>query len=87
MIDGPFRKLLPSISGPMLALYRRVGLTPNQVTIIGCAFAFVATGAVAMDWAWLAIVLWWIGRLFDGTDGVHARATNQVTPFGGYLDK
>jgi phosphatidylglycerophosphate synthase len=34
----------------------------------------------------LALCLWWVGRLLDGTDGIYARATGQSSDFGGYLD-
>ncbi len=40
----------------------------------------------AADWPWLAIAVWWLGRLLDGTDGIYARATGQTTHFGAFLD-
>lgn len=86
MIDNAFRARLPGYVGPLLALYRRWGLTPNQVSGLGFAIALGASAAVAMGWPLWAFALWWLSRLADGTDGIHARATGQESDFGGYLD-
>ena len=86
MIDGPFRRRLPQVTGWLITIYTRLGLTPNQLTTTGSGFGFAAAYAVATDHFLAAICLWWIGRLLDGTDGIYARATMQVSAFGGYLD-
>lgn len=86
MIDNAFRQLLPRYSDPLLALYRRAGLTPNGVTVLGFAVALIAAFCIAQGWAKSAIVVWWLGRLADGTDGIYARATGQESGFGAYLD-
>jgi phosphatidylglycerophosphate synthase len=41
---------------------------------------------VSLHWYGAALVFWWLGRLFDGTDGIYARDSDQATAFGGYLD-
>ena len=86
MIDGHTRNLLPRLTGGLIALYRRVGVTPNQLTVLGFAIAVVAAFLVSRGHAWSAIAVWWLGRLVDGTDGILARATGQTSDFGGYLD-
>jgi len=86
MIDSPFRKLLPRVTKPLIGIYATLRLTPSQVTLLGFTLAIVASVLTAAGWASAAIVVWWLGRLFDGTDGIYARATDQVTDFGGYLD-
>jgi phosphatidylglycerophosphate synthase len=86
VIDGPFRQLLPRLTPPLIRLYRTLRLTPNQVTAGGFALACVAALCVAGGWPLVAIVVWWLGRLLDGTDGIYARETGQVSDFGGYLD-
>lgn len=86
VIDNAFRQILPRFTGPLIRLYRALGLTPNRVTILGFALACAAAGCLWLDWRVAAVVCWWLGRLFDGTDGIYARATNQVTGFGSYLD-
>ena len=86
MIDNVFRARLPRYAGPLLALYARMGLTPNHVTLVGFAIAILASIAVARGQVWLALVLWWGSRVADGTDGLYARRTGQATSFGSYLD-
>lgn len=86
MIDNAFRAVLPRFVGPLLALYGRLGWTPNHVTVLGFVIALFASAAVAFHFWWLAFVLWWFSRLADGTDGLYARASGQESDFGAYFD-
>lgn len=86
MIDNAFRRILPRFVPPLLALYRRMRLTPNQVTGIALAIALVASAAVALGASFWALGLWWLSRLADGTDGIYARDSGQVSEFGAYID-
>jgi phosphatidylglycerophosphate synthase len=86
VIDNVVRQVLPRFVSPLLAVYRRLGWTPNHVTLLGFGLALVASLAVAAERPTLGLVLWWISRLADGTDGIYARATDQESDFGGYLD-
>ena len=86
MIDNHFRALLPRFAGPVLAIYTRMGWTPNQISAVGFGIALGAACAVALGHWWVALLLWWVSRLCDGTDGLYARSTRQATDFGAYLD-
>jgi phosphatidylglycerophosphate synthase len=86
MIDNHFRNLLPALVAPLIAIYRRLGATPNQISIAGAGVAALAAVSVALGWTWLALILWWLSRLLDGTDGIYARETGQTSRFGAYLD-
>ncbi len=86
MIDNAARAVLPRFAGPLLALYTRMGLTPDQVSWIGAGIGLAASIAVAMGHPWVALTLWWVSRIADGTDGLYARKTGQATDFGAYLD-
>ena len=86
MIDNLFRARLPRFCGPLLALYKRLGWTPNQVSALGFAIAVFASLAVAFHLWVLAFVLWWLSRLADGTDGLLARESGLASDFGAYLD-
>jgi phosphatidylglycerophosphate synthase len=86
MIDNAFRAQIPRYAGPLLALYTRLGLTPNHVSLIGFGVALAAAFAVADGQRWVALALWWVSRIADGTDGHHARSSGQATRFGSYLD-
>jgi phosphatidylglycerophosphate synthase len=86
VIDNAFRRILPRFLTPLVALYGRLGWTPNQVTGLGFGIALAASAAVATGFNGWAVVLWWVSRLVDGSDGIYARATGQESEFGGYLD-
>lgn len=86
MIDIAFRAYLPRFAGPLVAFYVRRGWTPNRVSLLGFALALLASVAVAWHHWWVALVLWWVSRLADGTDGLLARETGQTSEFGAYLD-
>lgn len=77
---------MPRFAGPLLAIYTRLGWTPNHVSALGFGIALAASFAVAMGHEWVALTLWWVSRAADGTDGVFARATGQESDFGAYLD-
>lgn len=86
MIDNPFRRLLPRFVGPLLRLYQWLGLSPHAVTFLGCALGGVTAILVAKGKLILALGVWWLGRILDGTDGIYARKIGRATKFGGYLD-
>ncbi len=86
MIDNHFRPHLPKLTRKLIRLYRFVGVTPNQITILSLFVSFGAAYLVATQSFLSALALWWLGRLFDGTDGIFARETNQATDFGAFLD-
>ena len=56
------------------------------MTGIGLVIALIASAAVALGANFWALGLWWLSRLADGTDGIYARDSGQVSEFGGYLD-
>jgi phosphatidylglycerophosphate synthase len=86
VIDNAFRARLPRFVRPLLALYARLGWTPNDVTALGFLIALAASTAVATGSWYVALVLWWVSRLADGTDGIYARETGQESDFGAYFD-
>ncbi|MER5357408.1 CDP-alcohol phosphatidyltransferase family protein [Streptomyces sp. NPDC002785] len=69
----------------------RIGLTPNQVTLISAAFTFAAIASVALvrpSWG-LAVAVYAglvIGFAFDSADGQLARLTGRGGPDGEWLD-
>ncbi len=86
MIDNVFRSHLPRVTVWLIYLYKLLRLTPNQVTLIAFLIACLSAFFVKQGYFFLAIAIWWGGRLLDGTDGIYARATNQTSSFGAYLD-
>ena len=78
-----------TLSFILLAIVRAfaaTGISPNVLTFIGFAVTLFGAYLFAYGyfrWAGLAVVL---AGLFDMLDGRVARLSNQVTPFGGFLD-
>jgi CDP-diacylglycerol--glycerol-3-phosphate 3-phosphatidyltransferase len=64
----------------------RTPLTPNQVTVVGLALTFFASGLVAFgQLRWAGIVLIFAGTC-DIIDGALARTTRAAYPYGAFLD-
>ena len=68
-----------------------IGLTPNTVSLIGFALAFLSAFAYAASqgqslWIFLAIVLLLASGFCDALDGIIARIYQQASIFGGVLD-
>lgn len=80
------RKKFGTLISPLLKRLDHLGLKPSHITLAG----FMLTlGACYTYWAGYHIatfVMMLIGRFCDAIDGAFARATNQVTKFGGFLD-
>lgn len=69
----------------------RLGLTPNQVTLVSAAFSFAAIAALAcLSPSWpLAVAVWAglvVGFAFDSADGQLARLLGAGGPAGEWLD-
>ncbi|MEU0134975.1 CDP-alcohol phosphatidyltransferase family protein [Streptomyces sp. NPDC006296] len=69
----------------------RVGLTPNQVTLVSALFTFASLAAVALaePSRWLGAAVWAglaVGFAFDSADGQLARLTGRGGPDGEWLD-
>ena len=70
----------------LIAALGRTPLTPNQVTVVGLALTFFASGLVAFgQLRWAGIVLIFAGTC-DILDGALARTTNAAYPYGAFLD-
>lgn len=86
MIDNPFRAQLSRHVTPLVRLLTVLKLTPNQVSVSGLLIALTAALLVATGHFLFAIFVWWLSRLLDGLDGIYARASNQSSDFGAFLD-
>ncbi|WP_405935522.1 CDP-alcohol phosphatidyltransferase family protein [Streptomyces sp. NBC_00726] len=69
----------------------RLGLTPNQVTLVSAAFTFGALACVALvrPGAWPAVLVYLglaVGFALDSADGQLARLTGRGGPDGEWLD-
>ena len=84
---GRYRESVRTWVEPVgLVLYRRFGLRPNHLTILGLGVSFLAATAFVAGRTRYAGVLLILAGLCDFLDGSLARASGQVSAFGAFLD-
>lgn len=66
--------------------FRRLGFSPNMVTVFGFALTTLGALLVFFRAPYYAILLVAAGGFLDGVDGALARLLGRVTKFGGALD-
>jgi len=85
---------------PLAVMFRRLGFSANQVTILGgCLWIISVVTMISAAQSWinqhywsaviqlgLTIFLWNFGFVLDVADGSLARMTNTSSPAGSYLD-
>jgi archaetidylinositol phosphate synthase len=76
----------PAILKVYHILFMGKALSPNSLTVSGACSAFIASLIIAFDHPIAGAVVLAISGLLDLMDGAVARNTNNVTPFGGFLD-
>lgn len=86
MFDDVVRPRFARIAAPVSRVLARAGVTPSQVTWAGFVLALGAAGVIASGHPLPGLALWLASRTADGLDGALARATDQQTAFGAYLD-
>ncbi len=70
-----------------VALWLRwTGLTPNALTIIGLLLNCVVAVILGRGFLFIGGICVLIAGLFDLLDGAMAKTTDQMTPFGSFLD-
>ena len=86
LVSPELRARVRGLATPIATGFGRLGLSPNQLTLIGFGIAIVAAVAAAGQ-AWLlAGVLLIVGGVFDLFDGALARATGQASRLGAFMD-
>ena len=86
IISPELRQRVRGLATPVAVGFGRLGLTPNQLTLIGFGVA-VAAAVAADQQAWLpSAVLLMVGGVFDLFDGALARATGQASRVGAFMD-
>ncbi|MFO7693293.1 MAG: CDP-alcohol phosphatidyltransferase family protein [Vicinamibacterales bacterium] len=86
MLDDPVRAILPKVVGGLARRLGRAGVTPNMMSVASWFVAIAAAVLVARGYPILGVLVWLLSRLGDGLDGLIARQSGSVSPFGGYLD-
>jgi phosphatidylglycerophosphate synthase len=84
------KKLFRPLVQLLAKSFRKVGITPNQVTAMGLIFAVIGC-IFFIIWAdyygalFFALFIFLAG-IFDGVDGTLARLINKTSVKGGYMD-
>ncbi len=68
------------------AFLARTNLSPNWFTIIGLVLNMIVAAVIGSGSLLISGILLIGAGLFDMVDGAVARASNQITRFGGFLD-
>ena len=74
------------LTGPVVQLLAKTGVTPNTITWFGFLLAIGAAVLITMEYLVAAGLLVLVAGFFDIVDGALARRTDQVTRFGAVLD-
>jgi phosphatidylglycerophosphate synthase len=88
--DGIFGSFMTRPLSPFVTyMALRMGLSANAISVL--SFIFCVAGAAFVffhiPYAFIvAGILWWVGAIFDASDGDLARYTHTQSPFGGWLD-
>lgn len=79
-------KILVTIAPHIAFLAYKVGISPNQITILAIALAIPAAYLNFTGNFILGVIVFHIFFLLDATDGILARGINKKSPLGSYLD-
>ena len=80
------RKYWAQAVKPMFGVCLRTGIKPFHITLLGSVFIVLGCYQLLNGNNLLAILGFFMAGFCDTTDGAYARATDQVTEFGGLLD-
>ncbi len=80
------RNIAYRITGPVIRILSKSGITPNALTLINLALNIIAAYVIAAGYFLPGGVLVLVAGLFDLLDGALARSTKQATRFGAVLD-
>ena len=86
MLSSLARARLPRILEPVAELLARLGLSPNQLTVIGLLLNVVIASVLATGHLLAGGVLVLVLSPFDMLDGALARRMHRTTIFGAFLD-
>ena len=81
------RKVVSSyLETPVVAILRRIGLSPNSVTLLGLVVAGASAYLLSIGNLWAGGVVLLASGMFDFFDGALARASGRASSFGALLD-
>ena len=85
MLDARLRPFVDKLAGAAAVHIHQLGVSANQMTLIGFAFGVAAALFIIADLMLAAFICFCLNRMADGLDGALARLT-KPTDAGGFLD-
>ena len=86
MITAWLRKTFRGVLEAVARFFNRLGVTPNQLTLIGLVLQSIVAVVIAAGYLRLAGILLVFFSIFDAFDGTLARMTGQTSRFGAFFD-
>lgn len=86
MITAWLRKTFRGVLEAVARFFNRLGVTPNQLTLIGLVLQSIVAVVIAAGYLRLAGILLVFFSIFDALDGTLARMTGQTSRFGAFFD-
>ncbi len=74
------------IANAIVSFLKAQGITPNQLTLAGAALSLLTGVIYAKGYLFLGGIMLFISGAADLLDGLLARTTGKMTPFGAFLD-
>lgn len=86
MIDQSFKLKLEAWTHPLVQFLVKNRVHPDALTWCGFFISSLSFFFTLQDQPLLSLAFWWSGRIFDGLDGMVARASGKQSFRGGFLD-
>jgi CDP-diacylglycerol--glycerol-3-phosphate 3-phosphatidyltransferase len=77
---------MAELFAPLARILHRLGISPNAITILGCALSIAGAALIAVGLWPAGIALALAGGFGDAVDGLLARQSQRTTRFGAFLD-
>lgn len=86
MFGPEFQARTRRLSMRIMRPVARSGITPNMLSWVGLLFNVVTAIVIGSGYLFAAGVLLLLASIFDMADGALARVSDQMSPFGDFLD-
>ena len=86
MLSKTLKNSAERLLKPMAIFIGKLGIKPNHITVMGLFLTFGAAWFIYNKEIYFGFLIGLMASLFDGADGLVARATGTSSKRGGYLD-
>ncbi len=85
MIDQYFVKIIKPFLEMAASPFYKFGINANYISLFGLSMSFLSFYLILKDLNITALLVFLLGRILDGVDGIIANKT-RITEFGGFID-